>query len=799
VGTPVANRNRGETEPLIGFFVNTLALRTGAAAGTPFGELLGRTRETALAAYAHQDLPFERLVEELAPERDLSRTPIVQVAFSLLPPPGGRELAPGLSLANEAVDLGTAKFDLSLAFERGADGFASGAEYAADLFDAATVARMLSHLQVLLAGIVADPGARISELPLLAAAEKAELTAWNHGLRHGALHPEETTVRDLFDAQAARTPDAPAVVTPEGDLTYAELRARALRIAARLAALGVGPEVPVAVHCDRTAGLAVGFCAVLEAGGVYVPVDPTVPAERIALLLADAGCAAVLTETPLPASVAEGAPVLSLDPGGEEEEGEAFVPPALAPANLAYVIYTSGSTGAPKGVGVPHGAAAAHAVIAAGVYRLGPGRRKLLFASSSFDVSVEDMLATLLSGAALVPRGAALPEPAELTRRIAALGITDMNLPPAYWAEWVRSLAEADSMPATPHMMIVGGDEMPAEAVRLYHRSPLRHARLLNGYGPTETVVTATVEEVGEISENATGPVPIGHPMPGRSAWVVDGGGSLLPLGVPGELVLGGLLARGYRGQPALSAAKFVPDPFSDEPGARLYRTGDLARRRPDGRIEFLGRVDHQVKIRGFRIEPGEIEATLLRHPKVAAAVVMARTGGPDKFLAAYVVPGGEEAPEIPELKAFLAERLPAHMVPAAFVVLPAFPLTPSGKVDRRALPAPERGRPDDAFLPPRTPLEAEVAGIWGDVLGIDQVGLQDGFFDLGGHSLLATRVLARIEEAFGVELPLQTLFESPTLEGFAAALGQKAVESMDGISEEELALLIQEESLGEA
>ncbi|HSK80240.1 MAG TPA: non-ribosomal peptide synthase/polyketide synthase [Thermoanaerobaculia bacterium] len=800
VGTPVANRNRGETEPLIGFFVNTLALRTGAAAGATFGELLGRTRETALAAYAHQDLPFERLVEELAPERDLSRTPIVQVSFSLARSAGSGELAPGLSLANEAVDLGTAKFDLSLSFEGGADGLEGGAEYATDLFDATTVRRMLGHFETLLEGIAASPEARISELPLLTAAERVELAAWNDGLRRGVLHPEETTVRDLFLAQVAEMPDAPAVITPDEVLTYTGLRTRARRIAARLAALGVGPEIPVGVYCDRTAGLAVAFVAVLEAGGVYVPIDPSSPAERVALLLADAGCAAVLTEAPLPAGVAERVPVLSLHADGEEEV-EAFVPPALEPANLAYVIYTSGSTGNPKGVAVPHGAAAAHAVIAARVYGLGPGRRKLLFASSSFDVSVEDLLASLLSGAAVVPRGAALPEPAEMTRRIAAQGITDLNLPPAYWAEWVRSLAGAASMPALPHMMIVGGDEMPAEIVRLYHQTPLRLVRLLNGYGPTETVVTATVEEVGKIPENATGPVPIGHPMPGRSAWVLDRGGSLLPVGVPGELVLGGILARGYLGQPALTAGKFVPDPFSDEPGARLYRTGDLARRRPDGRIEFLGRVDHQVKIRGFRIEPGEIEAALLRHPRIAAAAVMARTDGQEKLLAAYVVPSGGDAPEIPDLRAFLAGRLPAHMVPAVFVVLDAFPLTPSGKVDRRALPAPDRSRTDDGFLPPRTPLEVEVAGIWGDVLGVDQVGLQDGFFDLGGHSLLATRVLSRIEEAFGVDIPLQTLFESPTLEGFAAALGQKAVESMDGLeglSEEELALLFQEESLGE-
>jgi amino acid adenylation domain-containing protein len=797
VGTPVAGRTRAETEPLIGFFVNNLVMRTAFASAPTFDELLAETRETALAAYAHQDLPFERLVEQLSPERDLSRTPIVQVSFAVDKPlAGGGELAPGLTLASEEVDLGISKLDLSWGLVPGPDGLLSGAEYATDLFDAATIQRMISHLEVLLAGIVADPGARVSELPLLTQAEQAQLAAWNDGLRRGLLQPEEATVRGLFDAQVRRTPDAPAVVSLDGTLTYAGLHGRALRIAARLTALGVGPEVPVGVFCDRTAGLAIGLIAVLEAGGVYVPIDPTLPADRIAFLLADAGCPVVLAEGALPEGVAEGVRVLPLD-GDFGEEGEDFVRPVLDPANLAYIIYTSGSTGTPKGVGVSHGAAAAHAVIAGRAYGLGPGERLLFFAAPGFDVSVEDLLCPLVTGAAIVPRGAALPEPAEMTRRITAQGMTVVNFPPAYWAEWVRSLEGAAAVPAPLRLMVVGGDEMPAEIVRLVHRTPLKDIQLLNGYGPTEAVITATLEDVGEIPENATGPVPIGQPLPGRSAWILDRDGSPLPVGVPGELALGGLLARGYLRQPALTAGKFVPDPFSGLPGARLYLTGDLARRRPDGRIDFLGRVDHQVKIRGFRIEPGEIEAALLRHPQIAATVVMARTVGKEKLLAAYVVPSGGEAPEIPDLRAFLGERLPAHMVPAAFVVLDAFPLTPSGKVDRRALPAPDRNRTADSFVAPRTPLETEVAGIWGDVLGIEKVGLQDGFFDLGGHSLLATRVLARIEEAFGVDIPLQTLFESPTLEGFTAALGKKAVESMEGmegLSDEELALLLQEE-----
>ena len=581
VGSPVANRNRTELERLIGFFVNTVVLRGDLAGDPGFGGLVGRVREEALGAWAHQDVPFDKLVEALAPERDPSRNPLFQVSFGLeeasRPP---LPLGPGLTLEALVTLTGTAKFDLSLTFQEVPGGLASSIEYATDLFDAATVRRMLGQLATLLAGAVSHPEARISDLPLLTETEREELAAWNAGLWRGRPRPEETTVRERFDAQAARTPEAPAVITADGVLTYAGLRGQALRIAARLQALGVGPEVPVGVYCDRTPGLVAAFVAVMEAGGVYVPLDPSYPAERIAFMVADARCAVVLAEGALPEDVAEGVRVLPIDdPGGEE----LFAPPTLAPQNLAYLIYTSGSTGNPKRVGVSHGAAAAQGVEAGRYYGLGPGDRFLLFVSPSFDVSVENLMGPLLSGAALVPRGAELPAPVETTRRIAELGITVVNFAPAYWIEWVRSFEGADSAPASLRLVIVGGDEMPGEVVRLLRRTPLADVRLLNVYGPTEAVVTATMEEVRELTEDLPPVLPVGRLIPGRSAHVLDRHGHPLPVGVPGEMALGGLLARGYLDHPALTAERFVPDPFSGEPGARLYRTGDLLRRRPGG------------------------------------------------------------------------------------------------------------------------------------------------------------------------------------------------------------------------
>jgi amino acid adenylation domain-containing protein len=770
LGSPVANRNRAALEGLIGFFVNTVVLRGDLTGDPAFGDLVGRVREEALGVWAHQDVPFDKLVEALAPERDPSRNPLFQVSFGLeeasRPP---LPLGPGLSLEAVSTITGTAKFDLSLTFQEVPGGLASSIEYTADLFDAATVRRMLGHLATLLAGAVSHPEARISDLPLLTEPEREELAAWNAGLWRGRPHPEETTVRERFDAQAARTPEAPAVITADGVLTYAGLRARALRIAARLQALGVGPEVPVGVYCDRTPGLVVAFAAVMEAGGVYVPLDPSYPAERIAFMVADARCAVVLVEGALPEGLAEGVRVLPIDgPGG----GKPFVPPRLAPESLAYVIYTSGSTGNPKRVGVSHGAAAAQGVEAGRYYGLGPGDRFLLFVSPSFDVSVENLMGPLLSGAALVPRGAELPAPAETTRRIAKLGITVVNFAPAYWIEWVRSFEGADSAPASLRLVIVGGDEMPGEIVRLLRRTPLADVRLLNVYGPTEAVVTATMEEVRELTEDLPPVLPVGRLIPGRSAHVLDRHGNPLPVGVPGEMALGGLLARGYLGHPALTAERFVPDPFSGEPGARVYRTGDLLRRRPEGGFEFLGRVDRQVKIRGVRVEPGEIEAALLRHPGVSGAAVGVRSQGGEKALVAWVVPREAAALGSGDLRAFLAERLPAALVPGAFVVLDAFPLTPNGKVDRRALPAPEpEERTAAGLAAPRTPAEELLAGVWAGLLGVERVGVDQDFFAMGGHSLLATRLVSRIRDFFGVELPLRAIFEAPTVAALAARI----------------------------
>ncbi|HEX6865438.1 MAG TPA: amino acid adenylation domain-containing protein, partial [Thermoanaerobaculia bacterium] len=772
VGSPVAGRNRAEVEGTIGFFVNTLVLRAGLAGDPGFSPLLARVREAVLGAWAHQDVPFERLVSELAPERDLSRSPLFQVSFTLeSAPPPPLALGPGIAVAREAVETGSAKFDLSAGFQEVPEGLAGLVEYATDLFDAATVRRMLGHLWTLLEGIAARPEARISELPLLSAPEREAIAASNGGLRQSRPLPEETTLRDLFEAQAARTPEAPAIVTPEETVSYAGLRSRALRIAARLQALGVGPEVPVGVYCDRTAGLVTAFVAVIEAGGVYVPLDPSYPPDRIAFMVGDAGCAVLLSETDPPAGVADGVPVLRIAGAAEGEAGP-FMPPALAPQSLAYVIYTSGSTGTPKRVGVPHGPAATQGIEAGRYYGLGPGDRFLLFVSPSFDVSVENLLGPLLSGAALVPRGAELPAPVETTRRLAELAITVVNFAPAYWIEWVKSFGPGDPVPPALRLVIVGGDEMPGEVVRLVRSGPLGRVRLLNVYGPTEAVVTATMQEVLELPGETAGATPVGRLIPGRSAHALDRHGNPVPVGVPGELYLGGLLARGYLDHPALTAERFGPDPFSGLPGARLYRTGDLVRRRPDGAFEFAGRTDHQVKIRGFRVEPGEVEAAVLRHPDVESAVVTVRSDGGEKRLVAYVMAReGRAADLVRDLRADLASRLPAFLVPAAFVLLSAFPLTPNGKVDRRALPAPGAGEAGRDRVAPRTPAEQLLARAWADLLGTAAVFADDHFFELGGHSLLATRLVSRIRDLFGVELPLRAVFESPTVEALAARI----------------------------
>ncbi|MEA2692845.1 MAG: hypothetical protein QOJ16_2232, partial [Acidobacteriota bacterium] len=763
VGTPIANRNRLESEPLVGLLVNTLALRLDLSGDPSFGDILGRARETTFGAYAHEDLPFEKLVEELAPVRDSGRTPFFQVMLSLQNAPLPSLTLPGLTVEPVELASGAAKFDLTLDLVETGGGIAGALEYSADLFTAATVDRLAAHLLELLAGATAAPECRLWDLLLLSGAERAELLAAGDrtadGARSGGL------LHEAFFEQARHRPEAVAVEWEGGRLSYGELAARVVRLAERLRRQGVGPEVPVGVLAERGVETLVAMLGTWRAGGVFLPLDPAWPETRLDLVLADCRPALVLNAEADFEGLA----------GGDNERLSR--PEGAQPGNLAYVIYTSGSTGRPKGVGVPHGAAVAHFQIMQEDLGLTPGDRVLQFAFWTFDASLDQVLPALGSGATLVLRGREPWSPGEVLARIAERGITVANPTPAYWVQWMGDFAAGrETLAGLPlRRVLVGAEAMPRAPLGAWRASPLAGVRLVNAYGPTEAIVTATCYAVADDprADTASPTLPIGRPLPGRSAHVLDRGGNLAPLGVPGELCLGGRLARGYLGRPDLTAERFVPDPFAAEAGTRLYRTGDLVRLLPAGVLEFLGRVDHQVKVRGFRIELGEIEAVLAGHPRVREAVVAAREDDLGRQLVAYVVPQGSELADraVPVFRAYLEAKLPVYMVPGAFVFLPSLPRTTSGKVDRGLLPAPERGSGRLGYTAPRDPLEELLAGIWAGVLGVERIGVDDNFFELGGHSLLATQIVARVRQVCGVELPLRQFFEQPTVAALAARI----------------------------
>ncbi|MET0399317.1 MAG: non-ribosomal peptide synthase/polyketide synthase [Longimicrobiaceae bacterium] len=758
VGSPVANRDTEEARALVGLFVNTVVLRVDLSGDPSFRELLRRVRAASLEAYSHAGLPFEKLVEALRPARDPGRNPLFQVMFALQDRAADPGSAGGVSLELEPVDTGTSKLDLTLflAEERGG-ALSAALEYATDLFDARAAAALAGHFGEVLASAVRDPGTRVSGLGLLTPGERARILAeWNDTGR--AVPP--ACVHDLFTAQAARTPEAVAATAAGETLTYAGLERRSAALARLLRERGVGPEVRVGVCLERGTGLLVGLLGVLRAGGAYVPLDPSYPRERLAYVLDDARVPVLLTGAGLAAALpAHGADVVLLEEADEGGEGTLPDGGAVA-ANAAYVIYTSGSTGRPKGVVVPHGSVVN--LLAAMERELAAGPADVLLAVTplSFDISVLELFLPLAVGAVVaVADAATASDGARLRGAVAELRPTLMQATPATW----QMLLEA-GWEGSPGLGILCGGE--ALAPGLAARLRARGERLWNVYGPTETTIWSTAERMAD-----GGPVTVGRPLANTRVYVLDRDGGPVPAGVPGELFIGGRgVARGYLDRPELTAERFVPDPFGAEPGGRLYATGDLARFLADGRIEHLGRADDQVKVRGFRIEPGEVESALAGHPGVLRAVVAARddrAGG--KRLVAYVVPAAEAAPSPAELRAWLRRTLPEHMVPGVVVTLDRLPLTPAGKTDRRALPEPEAGAAGEAeHAPPSTPVQEILAGIWGEVLETGSVGAADDFFALGGHSLLGTRVVARVRDALGVELPLRALFEAPTLAGLA-------------------------------
>ncbi|AKJ04229.1 non-ribosomal peptide synthase protein (TIGR01720 family)/amino acid adenylation domain-containing protein [Archangium gephyra] len=756
VGTPVAGRTRVEVEGLIGLFVNTLVLRTDVSGAPSFRELLARVREVALGAYAHQDVPFEKLVEELKPERESGHSPLFQVLFVMENLPAREVSLPELKLSTVEQEGLEAKLDLTLGFTRTPEGLRGLFLYDAALFEPETLHRLARHLERLLSVVARAPEQRVMDVELLVGEERARvLEEWSQGPR---VEGAQEGLGQVLELQAARTPEALAVEGSGRRLSYRELEERARSLAHRLRREGVGPEARVGVLLEKSVEAVVAFWGVQLAGGVYVPLEAVLPAERLEWMARDAGVRAVVTLRGLEArcQLPEGVSVVRLE---ELEEASGALEAGVQPGNACYILYTSGSTGRPKGVVVTHEGACdlVHGKLRA--FGVGAEGRVMQLASLGFDASIWEYLMAMAVGAALyMPAGGRVPLGEELRRELEEGGVTVVTLPPS-----VLALLPDEGLEHLRVVMSVG-EACPAELVERW--APGR--RFVNGYGPTEASVCVTWEEC----EPGGGRPGIGGPLGNVRAYVLDGAMRPVPTGVAGELYLGGPgLARGYVGRPELTAERFVPDALSGEPGARLYRTGDVVRWRADGRLDFLGRVDAQVKVNGVRIEPGEVEAALRELAGARQAHVKAWKGpSGESRLVAYVVPGEATPREERDVRALLRQRLAEVMVPSAFVWLEALPLTPSGKVDGRALPAPEEVRPEGRHsVAPRNELERELAHLWEELLGVHPVGVTDSFFDLGGHSLLATQLVSRVRKELGVEVPLQAVFDAPTLEALAA------------------------------
>jgi amino acid adenylation domain-containing protein len=796
VGAPTSGRPSERLAGLVGYFVQPVALRADLSGDPPVTEALARARRAALDAFAHQDFPFALLAERLQPERDARRSPLFQTLLVLQKAPaadlaglagfalgegGARLSAGGLELESVALESPAAQFDLTLTAAGVDGGLGVALQWSDDLFDDAAGGRMLGHFANLLRGMTASPERPVRDLELLGESERRQLEAWSQA--GGAVTASDLCLHQLFEAQAARAPEATALLCRGERLSYRDLNRRANRLAHRLRRLGVGPEARVGVLLDRSPDLVAALLGVLKAGGAYVALDPAYPRERLESTLADAEVAVLLTRGALDEGLpAPGARRLCLDSDAAAVAAESPENPVplAAPGNLAYVLYTSGSTGRPKGVAIEHRGPVARMLWAREAFLAEELAGVLAATSICFDLSVFELFVPLSWGGAVVlaDNALALPGLAE------AAAVTLVNTVPSAMAE----LAEG-RLPPGPLTVNLAGEALQVRLAERLHRHP-QVRRVLNLYGPSEDTTYSTFVEVPRGVERMT----VGRPLAGTRARVLDAGLRPVPAGVAGELCLAGAgLARGYLGRPDLTAERFVPD-GSGAPGGRLYRTGDVARWLTGGEIELLGRLDHQVKVRGFRIEPGEIEAALYRHPALREAAVVPQGEGGDRRLVAYVVPHppqGETPPAAEELRRFLGERLPAHMVPAAFVTLDGLPRTGNGKLDRRSLPDPGKPEREGSFVAPRSTLEEILAGIWTEVLQTGPIGVHDSFFSVGGHSLKAFQVLSKVRASFGVELPVRSLFEAPTVAGLAVTVvkelaRQAGADGLDALMEVE-------------
>jgi len=780
VGAAIANRNRTEIEGLIGFFVNALALRARFSGDPTFKEFLASVRRSALEAYEHQDLPFEKLVEELNPHRTLSYTPVFQVMFVLQNAPDSAVNLEGLSASRVRGGSETAKFDLTLSVAETAEGLRMSLQYNTDLFNDATIARLLAHFEVLLRGIVHDPAKRISELPLMTEAASRDLIERG---KIKARYEKARCLHELFEEQAKQAPQAVALVFEEQHWAYGELNAAANTLARALRERGVGPDVLVGLCVERSPELIIGILAILKAGGAYVPLDPRYPKQRIEFMLEDSDVSLIVTQKHLAANLpADRFSIVFVDgpelritrsaPANAEFAGTA------TPNSLAYVIYTSGSTGKPKGALITHYNVVRLFQSTDSWFHFTSSDVWTLFHSCAFDFSVWEIWGALLHGGKLVIVPSSISRaPDELARLIEAQGVTVLNQTPSAFRQLMPHLLSITS-PAGEALryVIFGGEALELPSLRpWFERFGDKLPKLINMYGITETTVHVTYQPItGALVESASASI-IGTPLPDLSVYILDAQRRLQPIGMAGEIYVGGAgVARGYSKRPELTAERFIADPFSSDPKARLYRSGDLARWLPCGQLEYLGRIDDQVKIRGYRIELGEIESVLRQHPGVREAVaVMRGADAGEQRLVAYVEPQKDAALVSAELRSFLKERLPEYMLPTAFVLMEKFPLTANGKLDRNALPepGPDQRQSASVYVAPRNSAEKLLAEIWATVLKVGRVGLRDDFFELGGHSLLAVQAVSRMREALKKDIPLRTLFEAPTIGELASRI----------------------------
>jgi amino acid adenylation domain-containing protein len=790
IGAPIANRTRKETESLIGFFVNTLVMRTALTADLTFRELLRKVKETTLAAYSHQDLPFEKLVEEIQPERSLSHNPLFQVTLSL------QNVPQALGLGNFVVDpMGfdgsTTRLDLEAYFWDLPEGLAGQFVYSTDLFERRTIQRLLGRFQILIAGLIRNPDGLISELPLLTPAEREQLLP-ERRLEKSSVVPTQdhgrdaraTCIHKVFERQVEQSPERPAICYEEDRLSYDELNRRANRLAHYLIARGAGPERLIGLCVERSVDLVVSVLGILKSGAAYVPLDPAYPPDRLSLIARDAALALVLTQKSLSEALKDSAAeIICIDEQAEEIAKSIDQNPELEldSRTAAYVIYTSGSTGTPKGVAVTHKNVARLMEVTASLFNFDADDVWTLFHSYAFDFSVWEIWGALFYGGRLVVVPFLVSRaPEDFYELLCREKVTVLNQTPSAFRQLMQAETNvAESNRLSLREIIFGGEALELRSLKPWvDRHGDSRPRLVNMYGITETTVHVTYRPLTTAEIENDSRSLIGRPLGDLQVYILDRQQQLAPIVVAGEMYVGGAgVARGYLDRPELTAERFVPNPFSTQPGARLYRTGDLARfttsDEHECELEYLGRVDRQVKVRGFRIELGEIESVLGEHETVLDCLVIPAPGSADQQLLAYVIAAPDQSTSTETLRGFLKTRLPQYMVPASFVSLDSWPLTPNGKIDERALPLPDTSRThlDGDFVAPRTDTEALLANLWSDVLRVETIGVYDNFFDLGGHSLLATQVMSRIRETFNVNMPLRYFFERPTVAGLAEFL----------------------------